>query len=127
MSDVTRSDGLHPLRCSATWPRPGVCVVHVAGELDIATAPLLAAYLREQTACRPAELVLDLAAVTLLAATGLALIVGAQHDDGVHGRLHLTGVTGNRSVERVLLITGLRSVLDVHDTLDTLLEAAGPT
>ena len=123
MSDVTRADGLLPLRCTASWPRPDVCVVHLVGDLDIATVPVVARYLQEQTASRPTELVLDLGAVTLLAAVGLALIVDAQQDDrGIHGRLHLTGVTDNRAVDRVLRITGLRPLLDVHDDLQTLLD-----
>jgi anti-sigma B factor antagonist len=127
MGDVTRSDGSLPLRCTADWPRPDVCVVHLAGELDIATAPVVAEYLQEQTATRPAELILDLAAVTLLAATGVGLIVTALHNaSGIHGRLHLTGVTGNRPVERVLWLTGLRSLLDVHDNVPILLDDLDP-
>lgn len=123
MDDFIRSEGLLPLRCTASYPRPGVCVAHLAGELDMATAPLLARYLREQTASRPTELVLDLGEVTLLAAAGLALIVTAlKNGDGIHGRLHLTGVTGNQHVERVLRLTGLTPVLDVHDDLQTLLD-----
>src|SRR4051794_24923042 len=30
---LTRSDGLLPLRCTASWPRPDVRVAHLAGEL----------------------------------------------------------------------------------------------
>jgi anti-sigma B factor antagonist len=124
MDDFTRSHGLLPLRCTASRPLPHVCVAHLSGELDMATAPLLAEYLCEQTAARPAELVLDLSGVTLLAAAGLALIVAAlNNDDGIHGRLHLVGVTGNRPVERVLRLTGLTAVLDVHDNLQTVLDA----
>ena len=123
MSDFTRSDGLLPLRCTVSRPRPGICVAHLAGEVDMATAPYLAEYLQKQSADRPAELVLDLSDVTLLAAAGLALIVKARtNDDGIHGRLHLIGVTGNRFVARVLQLTGLAEVLDVHDSLATLLE-----
>jgi anti-sigma B factor antagonist len=97
-------------------------VVHVAGELDIATAPALAEHLREQTITYAADLVLDLSAVTLLAGNGVSVIVRALDDDsGIHGRLHLTGVTGNRPVERVLHLTGVRPILDVYDTLPTLL------
>ena len=97
MSDSTRSDGLLPLRCTASRPRPDVCVAVLEGELDMATAPFLGEYLREHTATRPTELVLDLSGVTLLAAAGLALIVTALHNDNdIPGRLHLTGVTGNR-------------------------------
>jgi anti-sigma B factor antagonist len=122
MDDFTRSDGLLPLSCTASRPRPDVCVTHLTGELDMATAPLLAQYLREHTATRPSDLVLDLGGVTLLAAAGLALIVEALNNgSGIHGRLHLTGVTDNRPVQRVLQLTGLLSVLDVHDDLQTLL------
>lgn len=123
MNDVTRADGLLPLRCTVSWPRPHVCVVQPAGELDIATVPVVVRCLQEQTAGRPTELVLDLGGITLLSAVGVALIVDAQHGDrGIHGRLRLTGVTGNRAVERVLCITGLRPLLDVHDDLPTLLD-----
>jgi anti-anti-sigma factor len=105
-----------------------VCVAHLDGELDMATAPFLAEYLREQTTTRPAELVLDLSGVTLLAAAGLTLIVEALGGErGIHGRLHLIGVTGNRPVERVLRLTGLTSTVDVHDDLQTLLGALPPS
>ena len=127
MSDVTRADGLQPLRCTASWPRPDVCVVRLFGDLDIATVPVVARYLREQTVRRPTELVLDLGAVTLLAAVGVALIADARRGEGgIHGRLHLTGVAGNRAVDRVLRITGLRPLLDVHDDLQTLLDTFPP-
>jgi anti-sigma B factor antagonist len=123
MDDFTRSDELLPLRCTASRPRPHMCVAHLAGELDMATAPILAGYLREHTATRPTELILDLGGVTLLAAAGVELIVRARNNnDGIHGRLHLIGVTGNRPVERVLRLTGLASVLDVHDDLEALLD-----
>jgi anti-anti-sigma factor len=90
----------------------------------MAAAPLAAGYLRHHTATRPAELVIDLGGVTLLAAAGLALIVAAtETDSGVHGRLHLTGVVGNRPVERVLRLSGLMSVLYVHDDLQHLVDS----
>ena len=123
MSEFTRSESVLPLACTARRPRPDVCVVHLVGELDIATTPVAAKYLREQTAHRPAELVLDLTGVTLLAATAIALIVDAMHDDaGIHGRLHLVGVAGNRPVERILVLTGLRPLLDVHDGVQAVLD-----
>jgi anti-sigma B factor antagonist len=99
-------------------------VAHLAGELDIATAPVVADHLRRETATRPAELLLDLSGVTHLAAAGLALIVAAMNNDrGIHGRLHLVGVSGNRPVERALQITGLLPVVDVHDDVQALLDA----
>jgi hypothetical protein len=45
------------------------------------------------------------------------------HDDeGIHGRLHLLGVHGNHMVTRVLDLTGMLPLLDIHDALDELLE-----
>ena len=123
MDDHTRSSRLLPLRCTASRPRPQVCVAHLEGELDMATAPIVAEHLREHTATRPTELILDLGGVTLLAAAGLELIVRARNNnDGIHGRLHLIGVTGNPPVERVLRLTGLIPFLDVHDDLQALLD-----
>ena len=128
MNDHARSEGLLPLTCRSSRPRPDVCVVHLAGELDIATTPLLAAYLREHTADDPAELVIDLTAVTLLAAIGVGLIATALHNgDGIRGRLHLTGVIGNRPVERVLALTGMSPILDVHNSVATLLNGLSPS
>lgn len=126
MSDSLRSDGSSPLKLMASRPRPDVCVVQLAGDLDLATAPVLGHYLREQTATRPTDLVLDLTAVRMLAAAGVALLVSALGDDaGIHGRLHLTGVVGNRIVERVLDLTGVRAALDVHESLEALLDELG--
>ncbi len=126
MSDSTRSDGLLPLTLTTSWPEPDVCVVHLAGELDIATVPVVVDYLREQAAAAPAELVLDLSAVSLLAAIGVALILRAErHDDGIDGRLHLVGVVGNRAVERVLDLTGVTGGLSIHQSCDALLEHLG--
>jgi anti-sigma B factor antagonist len=120
--DSTMSSGL-PLTLAASRPRPDVCVVALSGELDVATVQVLAEFLREQTATtQPAHLVLDMAAVGFLASAGVALIVTAQRDDaGIHGQLHLVGLTHNRPVTRVLDLTGVLPFLDVHDDLDHLL------
>ena len=121
--DPAEADGPLPIRCTTSRPRVDICVVHLAGELDIATVPLVADYLQRQTVSLPAELLLDLAGVTLLGAAGLTLIVAAtNNDDGIHGRLHLVGVTGNRPVERALRVTSLLPILDVHDDVQTLLD-----
>jgi hypothetical protein len=45
------------------------------------------------------------------------------NDRGIHGRLHLVGVSGNRPVERALQVTGLLPVVDVHDDVQALLDA----
>jgi anti-sigma B factor antagonist len=122
MSDADTSDGSPQLVVVADWPHPTVCLVRPTGVIDSVTVPRLARHLREQTAAGPRDLVLDLAGVRFLAAAGVALIVAARLGRrGIHGRLHLTGVTGNRPVERVLELTGVRALLDVHDEIGTLL------
>ncbi len=99
-----------------------VIVVSVAGELDLATAPQLRAYLVDNTASRPTYLVLDLSAVTFLASSGIRLLLEAHGgSDEIHGQLHLTGVTTNSRVRRVLQLTGLLGVFDIHDDEDELL------
>ena len=122
MSDVIRPDG-PPVAATVHWPNPRMCVVRLAGELDTATTPQLTSYLREQTSTGPAHLVLDLAAVRFLASPGINLILTAMSNaEGIKGRLHLTGVTDNRVVARVLDLCGLLPRLDIHETLDELLE-----
>ena len=66
------ANGPLPVRCTTSRPRADVCVAQLAGELDIATVPVIAEYLRREAATRPAELLLDLSGVTHLAAAGLA-------------------------------------------------------
>ena len=113
-----------PVRCTTSRPRPDVCVAHLEGELDMATTPFVADRLRRLTATRPTALLVDLGGVTHLAAAGLTLLVTAmKNDDDIHGRLHVVGVTGNRPVERALRVAGLLPVLDIHDDLQTLLDA----
>jgi anti-sigma B factor antagonist len=119
---VTDAEDPLELAVAAEWPSPVVCVMHLCGVLDSVTAPLLAHDLREQTAAGPRDLVLDLAGVRFLAAAGVAVIVDARLGRrGIRGRLHLTGVTGNRLVERVLEVTGERAAFDVHDDVGPLL------
>ena len=121
MDDSTRSDGLK-ITVSAQWPRPSVCLVRLAGEIDVASAGPLVDFLRESTVRRPAHLVLDVTGVRFLASAGVGMIMSAMHNaEGIHGRLHLVGVTGDRVVTRVLDLAGVRRVLDVHDDLERLL------
>jgi len=93
-----------------------VFVIAVAGELDMATAPQLRAYLMDKTAPRPSHVVLNLAGVTFLASHGLGVLIDARdgHAD-IHGELHLTGVTPKRQVARTLDLTGLTPLFDIHD------------
>ena len=119
MTDFKRPDELQPLAATARWPRPDVCVVQLAGDLDATSAPELTDYLRRQTAAGPTHLLLDLSAVTFLAAAGVTMIVNAQRgSEGIHGELHLIGTTDSSLVERVLHLTGVRAVLSEFDNVE---------
>lgn len=97
-------------------------VITVAGELDMATAPQARAYLQDRTAVRPGHLVLDLTGVEFLGSHGVSLLVDAHEGrDGIHGRLHLTGVSSNPPVGRALDVTGLTPLLDIRDDQDELI------
>ena len=102
-------------------------VISVVGDLDMETVPELRAYLADRTAPGPSHLVLDLSGVSFLSSHGLSLLIEAyEGHSGSHGELHLTGVSANRAVERVLDLTGMTSVFDIHDDRDELLrELAG--
>jgi anti-sigma B factor antagonist len=88
-------------------------VVHVVGEIDTLTAPVLRAQLDEHLPVVPL-LVLDLSDVTFLGSAGLAVLVAAKDDADRRGhRLRL--VCGSRIVTRALEATGLLSLFDVAD------------
>jgi anti-sigma B factor antagonist len=90
-------------------------VVHVVGEIDTLTAPVLRAQLDEHL---PAVqlLVLDMSQVTFLGSAGLAVLVAAK-DDADRRRNRLRLVCGSRIVTRALEATGLLTLFDVADTV----------
>ncbi len=88
-------------------------VVHVVGEIDTLTAPVLRAQLDEHLPVVPL-LVLDLSEVTFLGSAGLAVLVSAK--DAADARGHtLRLVCGSRIVVRALEATGLLTLFDVAD------------
>lgn len=99
-----------------------VRVLHVVGELDTLTAPLLQARLQEQQAAARA-VVLDLTDVTFLGSAGLAVLVGAK-DDAAARDNRLLVVPGSRIVRRAMEATGLYPLFtiaeDVPEALDAL-------
>jgi anti-sigma B factor antagonist len=83
-------------------------VVAVVGELDMLTASLLEACLREQLADVPAHLILDLEAVRFLGASGLSCLLRV-HEHAQQGggtQLHLAGLV-TRVVARSLQVTAV--------------------
>jgi anti-sigma B factor antagonist len=97
-------------------------VMHVVGEIDTLTAPILRERLEEQLAETPL-VVLDLSDVTFLGSAGLAVLVAAK--DSADRRQHtMRLVLGSRIVTRALEATGLLELFDVADGVPQALERA---
>ncbi|MFC4855682.1 anti-sigma factor antagonist [Actinophytocola glycyrrhizae] len=95
----------------------GVSVVHVAGEVDLATAVTfrdsLSPYLSDPTT---ALLVCDLSQVRFLACSGLSILLDAQAALNARGA-SLSVVANSPSVLRPVMVTGLRDALRVRSSL----------
>lgn len=91
----------------------GTRVVHVVGEIDTLTAPVLRGRLDDHLADTEL-LVLDLSEVTFLGSAGLAALVAAKDDADRRGHV-LRLVCGSRIVTRALEATGLMDLFDVAD------------
>jgi hypothetical protein len=77
------------LRVRDVWPRPGLAVVRVTGEIDLMSVPVLAAHLHALASeHKPQRVVLDLAEVTIREAHAITLLVHVACDD-IDIALHL--------------------------------------
>ncbi|RLP83432.1 anti-sigma factor antagonist [Micromonospora sp. BL4] len=101
----------------------GHCL-RLAGELDLSTAPELAAAIDRLADAGESRILLDLTDLTFCDSTGMAVFVrGDNRAAAAGGWLRLTGATGR--VERVLRVTGLADVLHYQpDTVDPASRAA---
>ncbi len=93
---------------------PGEHRLHPSGELDILLADdLRKEWLPAVEQLRPERLVIDLSGVTFLDSSGLSLIVALHKLQERHGgRVVLSAP--QRPVRRVLEISGIDRVIDVH-------------
>ena len=114
-----------PLDTSVSRPRPGALLLEVDGELDTLTAPRLEADLNaalDSGKAEDAAVVVDLSNVTVLASSGLAVLVGGARRAGAAGRrLHL--VVATRAVTRPLEVTGADTLFDTHGDVGSALAA----
>ena len=101
----------------------GLHVLHVVGEIDTLTAPLLRSRLVEELK-DVTLLVVDMTDVTFRGSAGLAALVAAR-DDAAAGSVTLRLVPGSRIVARALEATGLLSLFDIAVGVPQALEIAG--
>lgn len=106
-----------PIRVSLDRPRPGIVIVRMAGEIDLAAVPRLREMIRQRlTAAVLHGLVLDLTDVGFCDAAGLELMMEAQYRAEYRG-IGLHVVTGNSAVFRLLELTGLTNRFHHYGTV----------
>jgi anti-sigma B factor antagonist len=92
-------------------------VVHVSGEVDLATCPQLRDVLAELVDRGVHHLIVDLDQVTFLDSSGIGVLIGVLGRIREHGgSLRLTAPSPH--VRRVLELTGITALLPTYATLD---------
>jgi anti-sigma B factor antagonist len=101
-------------------------VVHVGGEIDVYTAPVLREQLDEHISAGRHNLVVDLGGVTFMASTGLGVLVGRlKLVRAANGTLRL--VCSSERILSVFSITGLDKVFQIFPSVDDALAATAST
>lgn len=117
-ADPATSAGPSPaLRVRLDTPAPTVRVVHLAGELDTATAPRLAMLLKPLLSTALSLLVLDAGELTFIGLSGVCLLdVTADRAETLGLPLRL--ITGPRCLQRALHAAELATRFADYPTLD---------
>jgi anti-sigma B factor antagonist len=106
--------------------RGGATVVHVGGEIDVYTAPLLREHLDKHISSGRTDLVVDFGGVTFMASTGLGVLVGRlKLVRAANGTMRL--VCSNDRILSVFSITGLDKVFQIFPSVDDALAATAST
>ena len=110
--------------CSCTDGGLDAAWVHVAGELDIATAPQLERTLRE-TQQQARLVLLDLRELTFMDSAGVHTIVNASIDARRLGR-RVVLLRGPPNVDRMFALTGSSDAVEIGDLDHFPVEPPGP-
>jgi anti-sigma B factor antagonist len=105
-----------PYSCSVTMSGMNAAWIHVAGELDLATAPKLEQALREAQMLG-GLVVLDAREVTFIDSAGVHVIADASND-AEWGGARLIVATG-RVLDRMLALTGIGAQISTLDLSTT--------
>ncbi|MEH1130517.1 STAS domain-containing protein [Micromonospora sp. CPCC 206061] len=96
------------------FDRPEQVTVAVAGQLDWNTCPTLRKAVKQALALHRATTVLDLTDVTFLSSEGVSELVKS-NNHAISAGTHLA-VVPSTHVRRILIVTGVDTLLDVRDT-----------
>ncbi|MCC5477813.1 STAS domain-containing protein [Streptomyces barringtoniae] len=114
-NDAARAAEHHtaPETLAAHRVADGATVVALHGEIDVLTAPALSRRLDALTTSPQPDLVLDLRPVTFIDCSGLGVLCRARNRAlARQGRLRL--ITQSAGFRRILRVTGLEDVFEVH-------------
>jgi anti-sigma B factor antagonist len=93
----------------------GTCVVSVAGELDMCTAPRFKQTLLGALGNAPASVIVDLTECEFIDSSALGILIGAHKRlDGDGVSVGLSIVTPNPTIRKVFEITGLDTLFAIH-------------
>lgn len=107
----------------ATVERPEATVVAVHGDLDVEGGPLLRDALLEALGEHPGQrIVVDLEGVDFLDSAGIGVLVGGR-ERARSGEGDLVLVATGRTVLKVLDLTGLTRVFEIHPSRPAALDA----
>lgn len=99
-------------------------VLYVTGEIDIYTAPLFKQAVVNLVSEGTHNIVIDLTGVTFMDSSGFGTLLGATRrlrPGG--GGLHLAGA--NSTIQRMLRLTRLDSIMQVHESAEAAVQAVG--
>lgn len=102
---------MRPFTLSTIRADSAVVCVSLAGDLDLLSVTVLQEALNAAETLAPAELILDLTALTFLDSTGLHCIVRA-HDRAKQAGRRLFLVPGSAHIQWVLELTGMDKHLE---------------
>lgn len=101
---------------------PGIVVLAISGEIDIASAPTVERAIAEVLAENPLSLIIDLLGVHFLASTGVGILVHTR-DKFVDGD-YFSVVAQGRMTRRIIQLLDLERVLSLEETVAGALSAA---
>jgi anti-sigma B factor antagonist len=111
--------GFAPEFTARTQSRNGVASIALSGELDVATAPVLAARLALFEGDGVAAIMLDLRELTFLDCSGLRILLAAHDRANTNGhRLILVGV--GQPARRLFELTGSEFLLNEREAVSVL-------
>jgi len=90
-----------------------ILVIHIIGEVDMATGPALQDHVDRVLATRPQRLIIDLSQVSFMGSTALSVLLNARHVAAQQDTTVQLRGTDRRAVAVPLRITGVDRLFDV--------------